>query len=271
MSEQVNHKEADEVRQKVREAYSEVANAETEGSCCGEASSCCGVSDEEQINSIISSRLGYSQSDREIAPEGADMGLGCGNPRAIASLQPGETVLDLGSGGGFDAFLAAQEVGMNGHVIGVDMTPTMVSKARVNAQKGEFTQVEFRLGEIEHLPVADSSVDVIISNCVINLSPDKAQVFREMFRVLKTAGRLAISDVVATVELPESMRNDPYLHSACVGGAVTINVLKQFMQQAGFKNIRIEPKDESREFISDWAPGKKVEDYVLSGTIEAIK
>lgn len=271
MSEHVNHKEADEVRQKVREAYAEVADAETADSCCGEASSCCGVSDEEQINTIISSRLGYSQHDRDIVPDGADMGLGCGNPRAIASLQPGETVLDLGSGGGFDAFLAAQEVGVSGLVIGVDMTPTMVSKARVNAQKGEFTQVEFRLGEIEHLPVADSSVDVIISNCVINLSPDKAQVFRELFRVLKTGGRLAISDVVATVELPESMRNDPYLHSACVGGAVTIDVLKQFMQQAGFKNIRIEPKDESREFISDWVPGKKVEDYVLSGTIEAIK
>lgn len=271
MSEQISHKEADEVRQKVRQAYAEVADADTADSGCGEASSCCGVSDEEQINSIISSRLGYSQSDRDLVPDGADMGLGCGNPRAIASLQPGETVLDLGSGGGFDAFLAAQEVGVNGHVIGVDMTPTMVSKARVNAQKGEFNQVEFRLGEIEHLPVADCSVDVIISNCVINLSPDKAQVFREMFRVLKTGGRLAISDVVATVELPESMRNDPYLHSACVGGAVTIDVLKQVMQQAGFKNIRIEPKDESREFISDWVPGKKVEDYVLSGTIEALK
>jgi ubiquinone/menaquinone biosynthesis C-methylase UbiE len=206
-----------------------------------------------------------------MVPDGADMGLGCGNPRAIASLKAGESVLDLGSGGGFDAFLAAQEVGDSGHVIGVDMTPTMISKARKNAEKGEFTQVEFRLGEIEHLPVANDSMDVIISNCVINLSPNKAQVFREMFRTLKTGGRLAISDVVATTELPESMRSDTYLHSACVGGAETIDVLKKIMQQAGFSQIKIEPKDESREFIRDWAPGKKVEDYVLSATIEAIK
>jgi len=268
---QASHAAADEIRQKVRTAYSEVAEADSSNGCCGEASSCCGVSDDEQINTIISSRLGYSQSDRDIVPDGADMGLGCGNPRAIASLKAGESVLDLGSGGGFDAFLAAQEVGESGHVIGVDMTPTMISKARKNAEKGEFTQVEFRLGEIEHLPVANNSIDVIISNCVINLSPNKAQVFREMFRTLKTGGRLAISDVVATAELPESIRNDPYLHSACVGGAETIDTLQKIMQQAGFSQIKIEPKDESREFIRDWAPGKKVEDYVLSATIEAIK
>ena len=268
---QTSHAGADEIRQTVRKAYSEVAEADSSNDCCGEASSCCGVSDDEQINTIISSRLGYSQSDRDMVPDGADMGLGCGNPRAIASLKAGESVLDLGSGGGFDAFLAAQEVGDSGHVIGVDMTPTMISKARKNAEKGEFTQVEFRLGEIEHLPVANDSMDVIISNCVINLSPNKAQVFREMFRTLKTGGRLAISDVVATTELPESMRSDTYLHSACVGGAETIDVLKKIMQQAGFSQIKIEPKDESREFIRDWAPGKKVEDYVLSATIEAIK
>lgn len=271
MNDQVNQQQADELRQTVREAYAEVADADSSGGCCGEASSCCGVSDDEQINTIISSRLGYSQSDRDLVPDGADMGLGCGNPRAIASLKAGESVLDLGSGGGFDAFLAAQEVGDSGQVIGVDMTPAMISKARKNAEKGHFTQVEFRLGEIEHLPLANKSVDVIISNCVINLSPDKVQVFKEMFRVLKTGGRLAISDVVATTELPESMRNDPYLHSACVGGAETVNVLQQIMEEAGFNSINIQPKDESREFISDWVPGKKVEDFVLSATIEAKK
>lgn len=261
----------DEIRQSVRNAYAEVAEADTAGACCGEASSCCGVSEDVKINTIISSRLGYSEDDRISVPDGADMGLGCGNPRAIASLKAGETVLDLGSGGGFDAFLAAQEVGESGHVIGVDMTPTMLSKARANAEKGLFKQVEFRLGEIEHLPVADNSIDVIISNCVINLSPDKTQVFREMYRVLKPGGRLAISDVVATIELPESMRNDQYLHSACIGGAATIDVLQQIIQDSGFADINIQPMDESREFIRDWVPGVKVEDYVISATIEAIK
>ena len=271
MNEHTNHQQADEIRSKVRQAYAEVAEADSNASCCGEASSCCGVSDDEQINTIISSRLGYSQDDRNIVPDGADMGLGCGNPRAIASLKEGETVLDMGSGGGFDAFLAAQEIGASGHVIGVDMTPTMISKARANADKGKFSQVEFRLGEIEHLPVADNSIDVIISNCVINLSPDKSQVFREMYRVLKVGGRLAISDVVATTALPESVRNDPYLHSACVGGAALIGDLIQIMQQSGFENISIQPRDESREFIRDWVPGKNLEDYVLSATIEAVK
>ncbi|HDH15743.1 MAG TPA: arsenite methyltransferase [Gammaproteobacteria bacterium] len=261
----------DVIRQTVRKAYAEVAEADTSGGCCGEANSCCGVSDDEQINAIISTRLGYTQDDRDTVPGGSDMGLGCGNPRAIASLKVGEAVLDLGSGGGFDAFLAAQEVGETGHVIGVDMTPSMISKARANVEKAKYSQVEFRLGEIEHLPVADSSIDVIISNCVINLSPDKSLVFKEMFRVLKNGGRLAISDVVASVELPESMRNDPYLHSACVGGAATIESLEKIIQQAGFINIIIQPKDESREFIRDWVPGSKAEDYVVSATIEGIK
>jgi len=261
----------DVLRQSVRKAYTEVADADTSNDCCGEASSCCGVSDDDQINAIISTRLGYSQDDRDAVPEGADMGLGCGNPRAIASLQVGETVLDLGSGGGFDAFLAAQEVGETGTVIGVDMTPTMISKARSNAGKAKFTQVEFRLGEIEHLPVSDNTVDVVISNCVINLSPDKSQVFSEIFRVLKVGGRLAISDVVATTELPEAMRNDPFLHTACVGGAATIESLKKTMSEAGFSQVTIQPKDESREFIRDWVPESKVEDYVVSATIEGIK
>jgi len=267
----MSHTRADEIRQNVRSAYSEVAEADSAGGCCGEAASCCGVSDDAQINAIISERLGYSKEDREAVPDGADMGLGCGNPRAIASLGPGEVVLDLGSGGGFDAFLAAREVGNSGRVIGVDMTPAMLSKARANAEKGRFDNVEFRLGEIEHLPVADDSVDVIISNCVINLSPDKPQVFRDAFRVLKAGGRLAISDVVASIELPDSVRNDPHLHSACVAGASTVDELHTMLTDAGFTDIRIQPKDESREFIKDWAPGSGVENYVLSATIEAVK
>ncbi len=263
--------EADRIRQHVRQSYSEVAEASNQGSCCGEAASCCGVSDDAAINTLISTRLGYSEQDLDKVPTGADMGLGCGNPRAIASLRAGETVIDLGSGGGFDAFLAAHEVGESGHVIGIDMTPTMLSKARANAEKGRFTNVEFRLGEIEHLPVADATADIIISNCVINLSPDKAQVFREAFRVLKPGGRLAISDVVATTEMPEEMKNDPQLHAGCMAGASLIEDLEAMMAAAGFACIRIRPKDESREFIRDWAPGRGVEDYVVSAYIEAVK
>ncbi len=249
----MDSKKADEVRQNVREAYSQVAQAAEEGSCCGEANSCCGVP--AGPVGIFSTRLGYAEADLARVPEGADMGLGCGNPRAIAGLRPGEAVLDLGSGGGFDCFLAAGEVGAAGRVIGVDMTPDMVSKARENAVKGGFENVEFRLGEIEHLPVADRSVDVIISNCVINLSPDKGQVFREACRVLRSGGRLAISDVVATTELPEELRNDPELYSGCMGGASLIEDLAVIMREAGFSDIRITPKDESRDFIRDSSLG----------------
>jgi arsenite methyltransferase len=261
----------DRVRQQVREAYTAVADASDQGGCCGEAASCCGVSDEVAINQLISNRIGYSQAEIDSAPQGADMGLGCGNPRAIAALQAGEVVLDLGSGGGFDAFLAAQQVGSEGRVIGVDMTPSMVSKARSNADRGGFANVEFRLGEIEYLPVADASVDVIISNCVINLSPEKARVFRESFRVLRRGGRLAISDVVASAELPAAIKDDPCLHSACVAGASLIEELEAMLVDAGFSAVRIRPKEESREFIRDWAPGRRVEDYVVSATIEAVK
>ncbi|MGD8912990.1 MAG: arsenite methyltransferase [Candidatus Thiodiazotropha sp.] len=261
----------DSHRQEVRQAYAKVAVADNENSCCGVESSCCGVSDDALINTLISSRLGYSLDDLAKVPNGADMGLGCGNPKAIAALQAGEVVVDLGSGGGFDCFLAAAEVGDTGRVIGVDMTPDMLSKARNNAIRGKYKNVEFRLGEIEALPIADSSVDVIISNCVINLSPDKGRVFQEAFRILKPGGRLAISDVVATVELPQEMRDDPKLISGCMGNASMIEALEQFMDRAGFTDIKIEPKDESREFIRDWAPGRGVEDYVVSATIEAIK
>lgn len=261
----------DDHRQAVRSSYAKVAQASNEGACCGPEASCCGVSDDDAINTLISTRLGYDEADLAAVPEGADMGLGCGNPRAIASLKAGETVLDLGSGGGFDCFLAAQEIGSSGRVIGIDMTPDMLSKARANAAKGQYDNVEFRLGEIEHLPVADATVDVIISNCVINLSPDKAQVFRDAYRALKPGGRLAISDVVATVELPEAMRNDAALIAGCMGNASLIEELESFMLGAGFTDVRIEPKDDSRDFIRDWAPEHNVTDYVVSANIEAIK
>ncbi len=271
MNPPLDQKQADEIRQNVRESYTEVAESSNSGSCCGEQSSCCGVSDDAAINTLVSTRLGYSEGDLNSVPEGADMGLGCGNPRAIASIKAGETILDLGSGGGFDCFLAAAETGESGHVIGIDMTPTMISKARNNAVKGKYNHVEFRLGEIEYMPVANDIVDVIISNCVINLSPDKHQVFSEAFRVLKPGGRLAISDVVASTELPEEMKQDLALYSGCMAGASLISELQVILEECGFEKINIAPKDESKDFIKDWAPGRGVEDYVLSATIEAMK
>jgi SAM-dependent methyltransferase len=213
--------------------------------------------------------LGYSQDEITAVPQGANMGLGCGNSPALAALQVGETVLDLGSGGGFDCFLAARYVGPTGHVIGVDMTLEMLSKARRHAIEAGCTNVEFRLGEIEHLPVADQSVDVILSNCVINLSPHKAQVFAEAFRVLKPGGRLAISDVVATAPLPAQVRHDLALYTGCVAGAALVDDLEQMLRQAGFTQIDIRPKDESKAFIRDWIPGSTIADYVISATIAA--
>jgi arsenite methyltransferase len=266
-----SQKQADKIRQNVRESYSQVAEASNSSSCCGIESSCCGVSDDAAINALVSTRLGYSEDDLVKVPEGADMGLGCGNPRAIASIKPGETILDLGSGGGFDCFLAAAETGETGMVIGIDMTPAMISKARDNAVMGKYNHVEFRLGEIEHMPVANDSIDVIISNCVINLSPDKNQVFSEAFRVLKPGGRLAISDVVASTELPDEIREDLALYSGCMAGASQISELHSILLGNGFEQICISPKDESKDFIKDWAPGRGVEDYVLSANIEAVK
>jgi arsenite methyltransferase len=265
----MSQKQADDIRQSVRDSYARVAEASNAGECCGVESSCCGVSSD--INSVHSTRLGYSEDDINNIPDGADMGLGCGNPRAIAGLRADEVVLDLGSGGGFDAFLAVREVGELGRVIGVDMTPAMVSKARHNAEKAGLKNVEFRLGEIEYLPVADGCVDVIISNCVINLSPDKSRVFSEAFRVLKPGGRLAISDVVATTELPNEVQEDPHLHACCVAGAALVDDLQAILEGAGFSEILISPKDESRGFIRDWVPGSGVEDYVVSAHIEAVK
>ena len=259
----------DDIRGAVRENYGKVAGSVTAGCCCSGAS-CCGTPRDVTAEDI-SIALGYSSEDVTTVPEGANMGLGCGNPAAIAALKPGETVLDLGSGGGFDCFLAARAVGDTGRVIGVDMTPEMVSKARGNAEKTGFQNIDFRLGELENLPVADGIVDVILSNCVINLSPEKQRVFNEAFRVLKPGGRLAISDVVQTAEMPEHIKNDMAMITACVAGASSIPELESMMQTAGFGKIRITPKYDSRDFIKDWAPGSRIEDYVASATIEAVK
>jgi len=260
----------DNVRDVVRDHYAAVANlGATTGCGCG-TTSCCSDGTTRSIKAV-SSQLGYAASELDRVPEGSNLGLGCGNPQAIASLQSGDSVVDLGSGAGFDCFLAAQQVGEIGHVVGVDMTPEMIARARDNAARSGYTNVEFRLGTIEHLPVADGFADVIISNCVINLSPDKPQVFREAFRALKAGGRLAIADVVATADLPEDARNDPALLSGCIGGAALISDLEEMLRNAGFLGIRIRPKDESREFIRDWSPGSVATDYVVSATIEAVK
>ena len=262
-------KKPDEIRTVVRKKYSEIAKQDSGGGCCTPSVSYCDDSLTPLAN--LPSPVGYSQEEVHSAPDGADMGLGCGNPQAIAALKSGEVVLDLGSGGGFDCFLAAKQVGETGMVIGVDMTPEMVDKARENAKKGGFTNVEFRLGEIEHLPLADRSVDVIISNCVINLSPQKLGVFQEAFRILKPGGRLAITDVVASAPLPPELKNDPDLLSACVGGAATIEEIEKMLLEAGFQNTQIRPLDESRTFIKEWVPGLNVEEYVVSATIEAAR
>ncbi len=258
----------DNIRKAVRKQYGLVAQSGASG-CCGSDASCCGGASSDAKD--ISMQLGYSSENVNQVPEGANMGLGCGNPQSIASLKPGETVLDLGSGGGFDCFLAADEVGSEGQVIGVDMTPEMVSKSRKNVEKAGHKNVDFRLGEIENLPVSNSSVDVIISNCVINLSPDKARVFRESFRVRKSGGRLAISDTVATASIPEEWKQDMNLLTGCMSGASQIEDLERRLEQAGFSRIAIYPKDESRDFLRDWVPNTRLEDYVTSATIEAVK
>jgi arsenite methyltransferase len=255
----------DKIRKVVRDRYGEIARGESSG--CGCAPGCCSPASPADA----SARLGYSAEELAALPEGADMGLGCGNPQAIAALKKGEVVLDLGSGGGLDCFLAARQVGPEGHVIGVDMTADMIGKARAVAAEGGSGNVEFRLGEIEHLPVADKSVDVILSNCVINLSPDKAQVFRDAFRVLKPGGRLAVSDVVATRELPESVQRNLDQHAGCVAGAALVSDVEAMLSTAGFGAFSVTVKEASREFIKDWFPGSGIEDYVASANIEARK
>jgi len=261
---------SEQIREAVRDRYGLIAR---EGAgCCspGGGSACCGSPAAPGVDEA-SKALGYRSQDLSAVPDGANLGLGCGNPQAIAALKPGEIVVDLGSGGGFDCFLAARSVGPTGQVIGVDMTHDMLVRARANAVKGGYTNVEFRLGEIEHLPIADASIDVILSNCVINLSPDKPQVFREAFRVLRRGGRLAISDMVASGPIPQALKDDLSLHSACITGAAPVAEVEAALKAAGFAEIRVKPKAESRSFVKDWAPGTGVEEYILSATIEAVK
>jgi len=256
--------DAEVVKHAVRKAYGAIASGPvTSGGCCGGGSGC--------GTSTPASALGYSASEEAAAPEGANLGLGCGNPQAIASLKPGERVLDLGSGAGFDAFLAARQVGPEGRVIGVDMTPEMVMRARGNITKTNLTNVEFRLGEIERLPVADASIDAIISNCVINLSTDKPAVFREAYRVMAPGGRLAISDIVAIRDVPEMLQTDLDAYSGCVSGAAVITETERMLREAGFEDVRIDVRGDSRQLLKDWAPGQRAEDYVASAQIQAVK
>jgi SAM-dependent methyltransferase len=222
------------IRKMVREGYAKVAKGK--GPCCGTQSPC---GDNMAHVRETSKRIGYSEEEMGSVPEGANLGLGCGNPVTLASLQEGQTVLDLGSGGGFDCFLAANKVGKSGKVIGVDMTPEMIDKARENAGKSKYANVEFRLGEIENLPVADNSVDVIISNCVINLSPNKKRVFEEAFRALKPNGRLAISDIVLLKKLPESIMKKIQAYIGCISGAEMKDKYLEMIEEAGFEQVKI--------------------------------
>lgn len=224
----------DEIKQAVRERYAQIAAEES--SCCTPSNSCCGTTDQA---TDISKKIGYRDEELDSVPEGANLGLGCGNPTALASLKEGETVLDLGSGGGFDCFLASNKVGQKGKVIGIDMTSEMIDKARENARKSGYENVEFRLGEIENLPVADNSVDAIISNCVINLSPDKGRVFKEAYRALKPGGRVMVSDIVLLQELPESIKNSVEAYVGCVAGASRKEDYLATVAAAGFQEVEI--------------------------------
>ncbi|MCX7591959.1 MAG: arsenite methyltransferase, partial [Kiritimatiellae bacterium] len=265
----------------VRREYGRIATRG--GSCCGPVSSCCGAA---KPNSVAKA-VGYDQRELATLPEGANMGLSCGNPGAIARLKPGETVLDLGCGGGFDVFLAAEKVGATGHVIGVDMTPEMVAKARKNAeafrQRTGLDNVEFRLGEIEHLPVADNSVDVVISNCVINLSPDKPQVWKEIQRVLKPGGRVAISDLALLKPLPARVKKSVEALVGCVAGAILVEETRRLARVAGLINIRLTKKPQYVKMMEEWndplyraikkalPKSRQLADYVTSLYVEACK
>jgi SAM-dependent methyltransferase len=259
-----------QIKEMVRTRYGDIAAA-NEASCCVPAtSSCCGP-EGAATSHDKARRMGYSDTELTAVPDGANLGLGCGNPQAIAAMRPGETVVDLGSGAGFDCFLAAQQVGDTGHVIGVDMTHEMLEKARDNAARIGAGNVEFRLGELEHLPIADNTADVVISNCVINLVPDKEQVFREAFRVLKPGARLAVSDIINTAPLSAELQSDPALLCGCIAGAAPAERLETWLTMAGFVDVRVTPKLESRELIKTWAPGRNIENHVVSAMVEARK
>jgi SAM-dependent methyltransferase len=258
------------IKEMVRARYGGIAAASETGCGPAAASSCCGPQG-AATSQDKTRRMGYSEAELAAAPDGANLGLGCGNPQAIAAMQPGETVVDLGSGAGFDCFLAARQVGDTGHVIGVDMTHEMLKKARDNAARNGVGNVEFRLGELEHLPIADNTADVVISNCVINLVPDKEQVFREAFRVLKPGGRLAVSDIINTAPLPAELQSDPALLCGCIAGAAPAERVETWLATVGFVDVRVSPKPESRELIKIWAPGRNIEDHIVSAMVEARK
>src|SRR5512139_676152 len=248
--------EKEERRKVVREGYGKIAKQDS--SCCASEKSCCGSANSAQD---IGRKIGYSEEELKAAPEGANLGLGCGNPIALASLKEGEVVLDLGSGAGFDCFLAANQVGKTGKVIGVDMTAEMLDRARQNARNGNFDNVEFRLGEIENLPVGDNQVDAIISNCVINLSPSKERVFREAFRVLRSGGRLMVSDIVLLKELPLEIRNSVTAYVGCEAGAVTKKEYLEAVQAARFEETEV--LDETvfpSEFLANDPTAKEISD-----------
>lgn len=245
----------EEIRKVVREGYATIAKRE---------SSCCGKPD---LAKDISQQIGYTGEELDAVPQGANLGLGCGNPIALASLKEGETVLDLGAGAGFDCFLAANKVGQRGKVIGVDMTPEMIEKARENARKGSYKNVEFRLGEIENIPAANDSVDIVISNCVINLSPDKKKVFKEVFRVLKPGGRLMVSDIVLLKELPDFIKNSVAAYIGCVSGALLKNDYLEAIREADFHEVKV--LDETffpLEFITDDPIAKEIINKVQATT-----
>ncbi len=256
---------SEQIRAFVRTRYGAIAEQADE-TCSCKATGCCGGQ-----NTSYGEKLGYSAEELAAAPAGADLGLGCGNPLAIASIKPGETVLDLGSGAGFDCFLAARQLAGTGRVIGVDMTAAMITKARANAVKSGYQNVEFRLGEIEALPVADTSVDLILSNCVINLSPEKARVFHEAFRVLKSGGRLAIADIVATKPLPFALRAKLEAVGACVAGAAPVDKLRALLADAGFNRIEVETREASRALINQWTEVEGAGKFVVSAFITAYK
>src|SRR5271169_424959 len=258
------------IKEMVRSRYGGIAAATEETCCAPAASSCCGPEVAETSHDRAR-RMGYSETELAAVPQGANLGLGCGNPQAIAAMRPGETVVDLGSGAGFDCFLAARQVGDTGHVIGVDMTHEMMKKARDNAARIGAGNVEFRLGELEHLPIADNTADVVISNCVINLVPDKRQAYREAFRVLKPGGRIAIADVVNTAPLPPELAVDATLLCACLAGAATTHQIEEWLATSGFTDIRITIAPGSRDLVESWAPGRGIEDYVASASIEGWK
>jgi SAM-dependent methyltransferase len=254
-----------DIKEIVKEGYAKIAKRGS--SCCGPASSCCGSAN---LVEDISRRIGYSVEEIEEVPKGANLGLGCGNPVVLASLQEGDTVLDLGSGAGFDCFLAANKVGKKGKVIGVDMTPEMVEKAKENAKKSNYQNVEFRLGEIEKLPVGDASVDIVMSNCVINLSPDKGRAFQEAFRVLKPGGRLMISDIALLKELPKFIKESIEAYIGCVSGAIIKSEYLKKIEAAGFRDVRV--VDETAfpiELIANDPTAKGIMDNLGIGLNEA--